>query len=424
MKRPSSKSLGIALCAFLYLQFAYLHGWQLRQGSSVDFPSYWYAGVLTFEQDTTPYGAHAFDEASDEMTQKVHPYLYPPPSLLVWWPLAKMSFHTARVLFLVASHLCYLGAVWLLIARLTPLPANRELRQRIIGFAILYLFLFDPAVVTLEVGQINLITLLFLCLAVVAMRKPSPAWQIALPLSIAILLKTYPVLLLLPLVLRRRWSAAFLTCVFFGIYTAIAAVCLKPEIWMTWWREVVPNGGYTQNVFAVAGPWNQDINGFVTRLFLEGPRSDDQLTYPAIAKVVALGLALIVFAATMIAAFRATRRNPGQEVGDFEIAAFLLMIFLIAPISWDHHLVYILPAAMLLISLLVRGGIRGSTGIVIAAALFLIAWRLPLWEPSPSRIIRTLLISVKFYAAVVLWAFFVLRLWRPGPALAQQQAAA
>jgi alpha-1,2-mannosyltransferase len=353
------------------------------------------------------------DQASIEMWQHLHPYIYPPPTLLLSWPFAQIPFPAAHAVFLILSHLCYLAAIWLLLTKLTPLPASRELRDLMIGLSLVYLFLFDPALVTLEIGQINLITLLFLCLALVAIRKDAPGWQIALPLSLAILWKTYPVLLLIPLVLRRRWSAVALTCLFFASYTALAAVVFEPEVWSTWWREVVPKGGYTKDPIAVAGPWNQDINGFVTRLFLDGPRFEGDLKHDRLAKGIATGLAGIVFGVTTLAAFR-SRHAKEPERGDFEMGAFLLMIFLVAPISWDHHLVYVLPAALLSLTVLFRGELKRTGAIAVTAALFVIAWRVPLWEPPAAFAWSTLLISMKFYAAVALWVFFVVRLWRFG----------
>ncbi len=97
LDRRWSRSILIALVVFLYLPVAYRSGWLVAQKATVDFPAFWYAGVLTFEQDKTPYGKHAFDEASVEMWQHVHPYIYPPPSLLVGWPLAQLPFPLARI---------------------------------------------------------------------------------------------------------------------------------------------------------------------------------------------------------------------------------------------------------------------------------------------------------------------------------------
>jgi hypothetical protein len=111
--------------------------------------------------------------------------------------------------------------------------------------------------------------------------------------------------------------------------------------------------------------------------------------------------------------FRLSKQGGHKPSGDDEISAFLLMIFLIAPLSWDHHLVYILPVAVLAISLIVSGSTRGKTAVMVVAALFLIAWRIPFDHPILLHGWWTLLISIKFYPVVVLWLFFVRRLHRP-----------
>jgi len=101
------------------------------------------------------------------------------------------------------------------------------------------------------------------------------------------------------------------------------------------------------------------------------------------------------------------RRSVDQE--DDETAAFLLMIFLVAPLSWDHHLVYILPATVQVIALLARGAIRGKMAVLLTACLFLIAWDIPFDHSSLKHGWWTLLISVKFYPVLVLWLFFIHR---------------
>jgi alpha-1,2-mannosyltransferase len=352
----------------------------------------------------------------------VHPYLYPPPSLLAFWPLAKLSLATGHAAFLVVSHLCYLGSIWLMLTRLTPLPANQGRRDLTLAFCLVYLLCFDPALATLGIGQVNLIVLFFICLALAALKRGSSAWCIALPLSVAILLKTYPVLLLPLLAFRRQFRAIALTCVFFGIFTVIAALALPWEIWTSWFRDILPAGGYANNQIAAAGPWNQSINGFVTRLLLKNDFCPAPLAHPFLAKPVATVLALVVMGVTLFFSFRLSTTQGGRRTGvDNEISAFLLMIFLIAPLSWDHHLVYILPAAVLAISLIVNGPVRGKAAGAVAVALFLIAWKIPFDHPVLLHGWWTLLISIKFYPVVVLWLFFIRRLHQSAAAAAGQE---
>jgi alpha-1,2-mannosyltransferase len=409
MAGRSAKPLLVALVIFLYAPFAYHHGWKLLPGSSVDFPSYHYGAVMAFKMAETPYGPRAFDWASEQMHQHLPPFVYPPPSLLAFWPLALMPFGVGKTLFIVASHVCYLWAIWVILARLTPLPVETRLRDLTLVVGLVYFVLFDPAIVTLGVGQVNLIVLPFLFLALAGMRTNAAAWQIALPLSLAILLKTYPAVLLLPLLFRKQFMAIALTCVFFGVYTVIAAAVLPLEVWSTWFRLVLPEGGYASGA-AAAAPWNQNINAFVSRLFLPNPFTEVPLAWAGAAKPIGTALSLVVLGVTALFGFQAARRTGDRRMSEVEISAYLLMIFLIAPLSWEHHLVYILPAAIFAITLLMAKEVRGSTAVLLVAALCVIAWRVPFWEEPLRRGVWTLLISVKFYAAVVLWVFFVNRL--------------
>jgi alpha-1,2-mannosyltransferase len=263
---------------------------------------------------------------------------------------------------------------------------------------------------TLATGQINFVALMFICLALAALRQKAPSWEIALPLSIAIVLKTYPVLLLLPLLLRRRFRAIIYTCFLFAAFAVFATLVLPAHIWRSWFIEVLPLGGYANNRIPAAFCWNQSINAFVMRLFQEEYFSKAPLPYPLLAKPVTIVLVLLVIGATVFFSFRGSRQRTQETSGDEDIAAFLLMIYLIAPLSWDHHLVYIFPAGVLAISLLGSGQIQGKSSVIIAAALILLAWRFPVDRLDITRGWWTLLMSAKLYPVIVLWLFFLYRL--------------
>ena len=407
-----SRPLLLGLFLFFYIPVAYWFGWALLPGTGIDFPSYYHAAKFAFVYGISPYGTKAFDWIPGFMGDKVQPYIYPPPSLLAFWPLTFLSLENARAAFLVVSHLCYLGSIWLMLAAMTRLPREERLREITLALSLVYLLCFDPVLATLGVGQINLIALFFICLALAALRRRSPAWRIALPLSVAILMKTYPVLLLPVLIFRRQFRAVWLTCLFFGAFTALAVFVLPDNVWISWFRDALPVGGYANDRVHAGFAFNQSINAFVMRLLSENYFSKAPLFYPLLAKPVATILALTVAGVTLFSSFRLSRLSDHKSSEDDEIAAFLLMIYLIAPISWDHHLVYILPAAVLAISLIVSGSVPGKTAAVVAVALCLIAWKLPIGSVAITSGWRTLLISGKLYPILVLWLFFINRLRR------------
>ena len=406
----NSNRLLWALFFLLYLPILYYRGWTLPFDVGIDYPSYLQAARMVFLRGKTPFGLDVFNGIAGFGGGKVQPYIYPPPSLLAFWPLAKLQLADARTAFIVLSHLCFLGSVCLILFRLTPLPKDQQARELTLGVFLIYILSVNAVPDTFGNGQVNFIVLFFICLAIAAFRKGSSAWLIALPLSIAILLKTYPVLLLLPLLFRRRYKAILFTCGFFAAFTAVAYAVLPRSVWLSWFVEVVPLGGYANNRFPAAFCWNQSINAFVMRLFQENYFSRAPLYYPSLAKPVAIGLALLVIGVTMLYSFRASRAIDPEAGGDDDMAAFLLMTYLVAPLSWDHHLVYILPAAVLAISLIISRAVRGSMAVIVAASLLLVAWRFPVDRLDIVTGWWTLLMSAKLYPVVLLWLFFIRRL--------------
>ena len=67
------------------------------------------------------------------------------------------------------------------------------------------------------------------------------------------------------------------------------------------------------------------------------------------------------------------------------------------------------------ISRVVGGSTGGKAALAVSAALFLMAWKIPFDDPALMHGWWTLLISIKFYPVVVLWLFFISRLWRSTP---------
>ena len=408
--RQVSKQILWVLFLFLYIPLLYYRGLKLAPGIGIDYPSFFEAARIAFLEGRTPYGAHVFDGIPGFMGGQLQPYIYPPPSLLAFWPLIKLRPEDAQVAFTVVSHLCCLGSIWLILFKLTPLPKNQRLRELTIGVSLIYMLSVNAVPDTFGNGQINFMALLFICLAMTAFRKNSAAWLIALPLSIAILLKTYPVFLLLPLLFHKRFKPIVLTCLFFAGFTALTYVVLPKDVWHTWWAEVVPLGAYANNAFPAAFCWNQSINAFVMRLFQEEYFSKAPLYYPALAKPVATGLALLVIGTTTFYSYWSSRAADPDASKEDEIAAYLLMSYLVAPLSWDHHLVYVLPAAVLAISLLIRRAVRGAPAVIILGSVLLIAWRFPIDRPDIVTGWWTLLLSAKLYPVVILWLLFIRRL--------------
>ena len=95
-----------------------------------------------------------------------------------------------------------------------------------------------------------------------------------------------------------------------------------------------------------------------------------------------------------------------------EFVLVLLSIFLIAPLSWEHHLVFVLPAAMLALIQLTTEKTSFKILIPVGLAVGLMAWPLPFLFRISDKGPLGLLVSLKLFAVAVLWIYFAGRLFK------------
>lgn len=419
-----------AVFAFFYIPVLYWSGWALHATKVIDYPGYYLSAHMTFIDGANPYGFDAFDQYASLFDRWMPPYVYPPPSILAFWPLTFFSIKNAFVVFTLISHLCLLGSMWLIIMRLTPLPRPIPMRTVFFCLSIAYILSFDGVRGTLNLGQINLIVLFLICLFLVALQEKGSAWRIAAPLSLAILLKTYPVFLLILLLIRRRFKAAALTVAYLGAVVAVAALVIPGYVWASWFREVMPAASNTKYMLWLFShtpmdfTWNQSIAGFLKRLLGDTAWGHSPLSLPGLAAPLATVLEIAVIGATSFFAFRSYReRNPAEWVTD-DIAAFLLMMYLVSPVSWDHHMVYILPSAILALRFILNGTVRGKAAFGMAVILYVLSWRFQMDSSLFKKSWWTLLGFADFYAVAALWIFFTMRLAKTSPKVTEQSEVA
>jgi hypothetical protein len=94
------------------------------------------------------------------------------------------------------------------------------------------------------------------------------------------------------------------------------------------------------------------------------------------------------------------------ETTDLQFSLWLVTMFLIAPISWDHHLLLILPAIYIAFLEAFQRKWYWSLPIVVGLAYFL-AINFDFNNPAFREGWKTLLISAKLYAVLALWVFFL-----------------
>jgi len=431
---PPLRRIFFLALALLYLPFAYNYGAKMHAFPFVDLPSFYYGAQTVFRHHQSPYSPGALNWGAQALHQRVFPFLYPPPTLLLFSPLAFLPYKAAKLLVLAANHLCILGLLFLL---LHLLGLDGFLRPRTDGdraraggvvrealtavFLTVYLFLFWPVVVTLMTGQINFYVIVLLCLMWYALKKDASPVLAAIPFALAVALKTYPILFLPVLMIKGKWRMVGWTLGFLALLAVGSYAVLPHAVWHDWLSFVLPYGGYTKTppgLFAPSAVENQSVNAFVSRLLMD-PQTAIMLS-PVAAKVTAYLLCAVLFAAQIALSWRLNRARKGARADrflDLEFALFLLTMYLVAPLSWEHHLVFVLPACFLALARILSFQEKRWTVLWAAAPAFLIAWQIPMENAGLERHFFHLLLSLKFFAVAALWLFFaawLARLLRDG----------
>jgi hypothetical protein len=328
----------------LYGRFVADYGLDFRGVYSIDLPSFYTASVATFNLNLSPYSPETLNHL---INQQVFSYVYPPQSLLLFYPFSFLSYGQAQVLMLALNHVLFL-----LITFMTIRILNLSLRKDSRKIALLagYLLVFRPIMITLWAGQVSLIVLALLLAFWMFARGNRPVLAGAM-LALAIVLKAYPVLLLPFLLISRRQRETLATLGWIAVITAVAAVIIPASTWADWFFNVIPQGGFGRvpaDLGSPAMPWNQSMSGFLARLFT----SDEwtQAVFPnaggmATAKILSYLAAAAVTLISLAVVFKGRRRSPDTALRQAMMIG-LPLTYLVAPLSWEHHVVHLIPTLL------------------------------------------------------------------------------
>ncbi len=269
-------------------------------------------------------------------------FTYPPFAALVMSPLAAMSWPMAVAAGLVVN----IAAVVLLLRWfLTPV------RPGWLPFALAFLavLVFEPARDTFSFGQINLVLLVLVCTDLRLLR--TGRWA-GVGIGLAAAIKLTPAVFIGYLLLSRQYRAAA-TAIGTAAGATLLAVLVAPDASRTFWTSALWD---TSRVGREEYVSNQSLRGVVARL--EAPS--------------AWWLLLVVLVVAYWCWWVRTRR-PDHLAG---IAVTGLVACLISPITWVHHLVWLLPALFVLLDR-ARLALLAVIWVVLSSSLVWLWWDHP-----------------------------------------------
>jgi alpha-1,2-mannosyltransferase len=261
-------------------------------------------------------------------------FTYPPFAALTMVPMAYLGWHIA----IGISMLLTVGAALAVIYWLVEPMARRNGWSPwfVLGIAAALAVAFEPMRETFLFGQVNAI-LLFLVAADVLFLVRYNRSIAGVGIGLATAIKLTPGIFIIYLIITRRFRAAAVASGTVMAATVLAGA-VAPNASRIFWTDALWN---TSRVGENSFVSNQSLNGVIHRWSPEQPST------------AAWGLLVLITLAVWAWRSRVAARRGDEAMG---LALTGIVGVLISPITWVHHLVWVLPAMILLVD---RGLVEG-----------------------------------------------------------------
>ncbi|RRR78239.1 MAG: DUF2029 domain-containing protein [Candidatus Viridilinea halotolerans] len=318
-----------------------------------------------------------------------HVFKVPPFYGMFFVPLVDRIDATTTLLLHRIMNTLLIGATALVWLRMWRIPL-----WSLTAAGLLILLDFRPLFDTLAFGQIDIVLLFLLTLALWALREERDGVAGAL-VAAGTLLKIYPLILLAFFVLKGRWRALGGFVLGMVILNGLAIAAIGWEEHRIYLFDVLPSIGGTT-------PWieNQTISGFIARL--GAPATAAAIFHNPLLEMIGTGLSALV----VLAALALTLRPATVQSSHFALqySLFLLLMVLTVPTAWMHYQTLLLvPFATLVLHFRERQITLGMA-LLLGISFGLIAFGNQ-WSFQDREIVGLLSVlgvSYKFYGMLIL----------------------
>lgn len=371
-----------------------------RDPTARDFASYYYAVRVALE------GGDPYDKASlggaarEEATRAgVHPFFYPPPYLLSMLWVAPLDLVTAYRVWYWLDALCGLAAFYALWRWWQPLgPA--------VGIALAASLAALTALPNNHLmGQMNLPVLLLVVLGLAAAERGREGLGGVL-LGVACMMKMSPALFVAAWLLRGRVrpvAAAVGTAV---VLTVLSLPLVDAAAQLRFYTEVLPgfgSGRYNGLAVGIDLYGNHSLPNVWDTMF---PGGEAHLVLSSVARTLST---LTVLGVLGVTAWLLRRPPVDGLARAAETAAIGCAMLLVPVYTYEHHLVWALPAVVVLAVASARGRVGVGVSALFGAAAAVWAFELSelkelaLYIQAASPLSAALVRESKLAALLVLW---------------------
>ncbi|MEZ4317867.1 MAG: glycosyltransferase family 87 protein [Myxococcota bacterium] len=329
-----------------------------RPHNGRDFASYYYAArVATNGGD--PYDRPQLNQMarSDGARGGVHPFFYPPPFVAGSAWVAAFDLHGAfRIWF-------WLDEVMAVLAGLVLFLWWRDLSPLSGPVVVALLALMTAVPNNHAMGQANLVVLVVLLGGLMAEDRGKPVWAGVL-VGMACMMKMSPALFVAWWLLRRRWWAAGTACVTALVLSVASLPVVGVVDQVRFYTEILPKfatGDYNGLSIPIELFGNHSIPNLLHQVWPSGDRtlSDTAASLGRVATLLLVG---------GLGAWFGIRPGPEDRWTVAGQAASVGVAMLLIPVyTYEHHLVWAVPAAVL--AVLASGSGRLPLALSVPAGL-------------------------------------------------------
>ncbi|HQR45302.1 MAG TPA: glycosyltransferase family 87 protein [Thermoanaerobaculia bacterium] len=279
-------------------------------------------------------------------------FIYPPWVPVAYVPLALLPWGVARVVWFLLSAAAIVLALHLAVRAVARDAAGE--RDLAPGSLVAAAFFF-PVFYGLMTGQANGLLLLLLAGCLLMLRNGRGV-AAGLLLAPAALLKPFLALPALVFLVRRAWGALAGFAAGAAALGLLGVVAGGPAGWGLWWAQISRH-----NALGSFEWRNHSIGSAALALFGTGGGVEPAVAAPGLVLPVAIGAGtLALFLA--LAALRPPAAAARPELG---FGALLALGLLLAPKSWEHYGVFLLPVFLAVFAAL-RAEDGGSARVPLA----------------------------------------------------------
>jgi alpha-1,2-mannosyltransferase len=285
-------------------------------------------------------------------------FTYPPFAALLFvpWQRTFSTVHSVQTAWTMCNLVVLIGLLVVSIRLVKP-EFSTPSAWRLALVLALPALLLNPVLMTVGFGQVNLVVTFLVMWDLLTPRRIG-SWHAPLGLATGLVaaVKLTPLLFIPYLLLTRRFRGA-ITCVLTFLACELVTFLVSPSSSKAYWTQALFKPGRAGQLSFVG---NQNLWAMLER-FSHGAIGA-LLMAPVLVAVTAGGLWLASLA----------HRRSSPTLGVLICAAICLLV---SPISWVHHMVWIVPALLWL----ALADDRPRRGRIMAAGAAVLFWSAPIW---------------------------------------------